>query len=67
MNSTLLGLPRDIKGLIYFGALSHLTSSILQLPLSEVVKSISPVAITNLDTDVCFWKGSWTQEAGRGL
>ncbi|KAF8422673.1 exocyst complex subunit Sec15-like-domain-containing protein [Tirmania nivea] len=57
MNSTLLGLPRDIKGLIYFDALSHLASSILQLPLADEVKSISPAVITDLDTDVCFLQG----------
>lgn len=57
MNSTLLGLPRDIKGLIYFDALSHLASSILALPLAEEVKSISPSAIADLDTDVCFLQG----------
>ena len=29
MNSTLLGLPREIKGLIYFDALSHAANKIL--------------------------------------
>jgi hypothetical protein len=29
MNSTLLGLPRDVKGLIYFDALSHAANMIL--------------------------------------
>lgn len=29
MNSTLLGLPREIKGLIYFDALSHAANRIL--------------------------------------
>ncbi len=29
MNSTLLGLPKDIQGLIYFDALSHIATSIL--------------------------------------
>lgn len=29
MNSTLLGLPREIKELIYFDALSHAASEIL--------------------------------------
>lgn len=52
MHSTLLGLPRDIKGLIYFDALSHLASSILTLPLSDSVRSISPAAVKDLDTDV---------------
>ena len=57
MGSTLLGLPKDIRGLIYFDALSHLASSILKLPLSNVVKSISPAAVTDLDTDVRFLQG----------
>lgn len=32
MSSTLLGLPKDIKGLIYFDALSHIATSILVRP-----------------------------------
>jgi hypothetical protein len=31
MNSTLLGLPREIKELIYFDALSHAANKILVL------------------------------------
>jgi len=33
MNSTLLGLPREIKELIYFDALSHAAEKILVSPL----------------------------------
>jgi hypothetical protein len=32
MNSTLLGLPREIKELIYFDALSHAANMILVCP-----------------------------------
>lgn len=32
MNSTLLGLPREIKELIYFDALSHTAEKILVCP-----------------------------------
>lgn len=34
MNSTLLGLPREIKELIYFDALSHAANKILVRPRS---------------------------------
>lgn len=34
MNSTLLGLPREIKELIYFDALSHTANKILVRDLS---------------------------------
>ncbi|KAF8447072.1 exocyst complex subunit Sec15-like-domain-containing protein [Kalaharituber pfeilii] len=54
MNSTLLGLPRDIKGLVYFDALSHLASSVLKLPLQENVKAISRAAVEGLEVDVRF-------------
>ncbi|KAM0668774.1 hypothetical protein ACQRIT_003993 [Beauveria bassiana] len=52
MNSTLLGLPREIKELIYFDALSHTASKILALPLSPEVKSISSSAVSALSQDV---------------
>lgn len=35
MNSTLLGLPREIKELIYFDALSHAANRILVCCLSQ--------------------------------
>jgi hypothetical protein len=52
MNSTLLGLPRAIKELIYFDALSHAANKILALPLSPEVKHISPSAVAMLAQDV---------------
>lgn len=54
MNSTLLGLPRDIKGLIYFDALSHVASSILALPMSPSVTKITRAAVHRLEADVNF-------------
>jgi hypothetical protein len=52
MNSTLLGLPRDIKELIYFDALSHaaekvLVSCLLSLPpsLLFLIFSLSPYSL----------------------
>lgn len=48
----LLALPDDIKGLIYFDALSHLASAILALPMSDSVKQITPAAVENLKLDV---------------
>jgi len=54
MNSTLLGLPNDVKGFIYFDALSHIASSVIALPMSESVKKISIAAVQNLDTDVMY-------------
>jgi exocyst complex component 6 len=38
MNSTLLGLPREIKELIYFDALSHAAEKILVRPASRTQK-----------------------------
>ncbi|RYP61617.1 hypothetical protein DL769_007615 [Monosporascus sp. CRB-8-3] len=52
MNSTLLGLPREIKELIYFDALSHAANMILALPLSPDVKKINPNGVAALATDV---------------
>ncbi|KAI1247193.1 hypothetical protein MGN70_011080 [Eutypa lata] len=52
MNSTLLGLPREIKELIYFDALSHASSMILALPLSPDVKKINPNGVAALAKDV---------------
>ncbi|KAH8653382.1 exocyst complex subunit Sec15-like-domain-containing protein [Xylariales sp. PMI_506] len=52
MNSTLLGLPREIKELIYFDALSHAANKILALPLSPDVKKINPNGVAALATDV---------------
>ncbi|KAG6109793.1 hypothetical protein E4U13_005664 [Claviceps humidiphila] len=52
MNSTLLGLPREIKELIYFDALSHAANKILALPLSPDVKNINGNGVTALAQDV---------------
>ncbi|CAJ0540697.1 Ff.00g076800.m01.CDS01 [Fusarium sp. VM40] len=52
MNSTLLGLPREIKELIYFDALSHTSEKILALPLSSDVKHINPNGVAALALDV---------------
>ena len=52
MNSVLLGLPTEIKELIYFDALSHAATMILSLPLSPEVKRINPNGIAALAKDV---------------
>ena len=52
MNSVLLGLPTEIKELIYFDALSHAASMILNLPLSSEVKRINPNGVAALAKDV---------------
>lgn len=51
MNSTLLGLPREIKELIYFDALSHAANKILALPLSPEVKHINSNGVAALAKD----------------
>ena len=52
MNSVLLGLPTEIKELIYFDALSHAATMILKLPLSPDVKRINPNGVAALAKDV---------------
>lgn len=52
MNSTLLGLPVQIKELIYFDALSHAANQILLLPLSPEIKKINPNGVAALAKDV---------------
>ncbi|KAK2734018.1 hypothetical protein FQN57_001887 [Myotisia sp. PD_48] len=52
MNSTLLGLPTEIKELIYFDALSHLANRVLALPLDPEVKTINPNGVAALARDV---------------
>lgn len=54
MTSTLLGLPREIKELIYFDALSHAANMILALPLSNDVKKINNNGVAALAKDVAF-------------
>ncbi|KAI1906614.1 Rab GTPase-binding exocyst subunit S15 [Ophidiomyces ophidiicola] len=51
MNSTLLGLPTEIKELIYFDALSHAANMVLALPLSPDVKKINPNGVAALARD----------------
>lgn len=52
MNSVLLGLPTEIKELIYFDALSHAATMILSLPLSTEVRRINPNGVAALAKDV---------------
>ncbi|OJD21010.1 hypothetical protein ACJ73_07653 [Blastomyces percursus] len=52
MNSTLLGLPTEIKELIYFDALSHAANMVLALPLSPDVKKINRNGVAALARDV---------------
>ncbi|KAK0738580.1 exocyst complex subunit Sec15-like protein [Schizothecium vesticola] len=52
MNSTLLGLPREIKELIYFDAIPHAANKILALPLSPDVKKINPHGVEAMSLDV---------------
>ena len=52
MTTVLLGLPTEIKELIYFDALSHTASAILALPLSTDVKHINPNGVAALAKDV---------------
>ncbi|KAL9014814.1 MAG: hypothetical protein Q9173_000547 [Seirophora scorigena] len=52
MTTVLLGLPTEIKELIYFDALSHAATMILSVPLSPDIKSISPHGVAALAKDV---------------
>ncbi|KAL8710484.1 MAG: hypothetical protein Q9220_004916 [cf. Caloplaca sp. 1 TL-2023] len=52
MNTVLLGLPMEIKELIYFDALSHAATMILSLPLSLEVKNINANGTAALAQDV---------------
>ena len=52
MSSVLLGLPPPIKELIYFDSLSHISSSLLSLPLDQSIRRISPQAVTAYRLDV---------------
>lgn len=54
MNSVLLSLPREIKELIYFDALSHAAERILALPLLPEVKQINPNGVAAIAQDVKF-------------
>ncbi|KAJ4302766.1 Rab GTPase-binding exocyst subunit S15 [Kalmusia sp. IMI 367209] len=50
-NSVLLALPEEVKGFVYFDALSHAKDAILALPLDESVKRITPAAVSALAID----------------
>ncbi|PPJ52727.1 hypothetical protein CBER1_11163 [Cercospora berteroae] len=52
MSSVLLGLPEQIKELIYYEALNHISDSLLRLPLDPSVRHISPQAATAFKLDV---------------
>ena len=52
MSSVLLGLPPQIKELIYFESLSHISTSLLSLPLDQTIRRISPQAVTAYKLDV---------------
>jgi hypothetical protein len=52
MNSVLMGLPPEIKELVYFDSLSHTSRSILSLPLDDNVQSITPIAVDQFAKDV---------------
>ncbi|KAI5365063.1 Putative exocyst complex component EXOC6/Sec15, EXOC6/PINT-1/Sec15/Tip20, domain 2 [Septoria linicola] len=52
MSSVLLGLPEQIKELIYFEALNHISEQLLSLPLDQNVRHISPQAATAFKLDV---------------
>ncbi|KAF1915430.1 exocyst complex subunit Sec15-like-domain-containing protein [Ampelomyces quisqualis] len=51
MSSVLLALPTEIKEFIYFDALAHAATAILDLTLDESVKRITPSAVADLATD----------------
>jgi hypothetical protein len=51
MSSVLLALPTEIKEFIYFDALSHATTAILNLPLDDGVRRITPSAVKTLAND----------------
>ncbi|KAG9196040.1 exocyst complex subunit Sec15-like protein [Alternaria panax] len=53
MSSVLLALPTEIKEFIYFDALSHASTAILDLPLANI-KRISPAAVATLAADTTF-------------
>jgi hypothetical protein len=54
MNSVLLGLPTEIKEFIYFDALSHASTMILNLPLDDSVRRITPAAVQAFTKDAEF-------------
>ncbi|KAL1304394.1 hypothetical protein AAFC00_003394 [Neodothiora populina] len=71
MHTVLLGLPIALKSLIYFDALSHISTSLLALPLDAHIKTISPQAVTAFRLDceylVDFVKAMGDQVLEEGL
>lgn len=71
MHTVLLGLPLHLKSLIYFDALSHISSALLALPLSPHIMTISPQSVTAFRLDgeylVDFVKGVGDQVLIEGL
>ncbi|KAI5209385.1 exocyst complex subunit Sec15-like protein [Aureobasidium subglaciale] len=51
MSSVLLGLPVQIKELIYFDALAHISNAILALPLDPSIRRLSPQSVTAFRLD----------------
>lgn len=52
MNSVLLGLPPEMKDMIYFDSLNHAASTILELPLDPAVPAVTPAALALFKLDV---------------
>ncbi|KAK8213195.1 Rab GTPase-binding exocyst subunit S15 [Zalaria obscura] len=52
MSSVLLGLPVQIKELIYFESLSHISTMLLALPFDQSIRRISPQAVHAFRLDV---------------
>ncbi|KAK4985783.1 Rab GTPase-binding exocyst subunit S15 [Elasticomyces elasticus] len=52
MSSVLLGLPVQIKELIYFESLAHISTALLSLPLAPSIRRISPQAVLAFRLDV---------------
>jgi hypothetical protein len=50
MSSVLLGLPVQIKELIYFDALAHISNAILALPLDPSIRRASRRSVLTLST-----------------
>lgn len=52
MSSVLLGLPLQIKELIYFDGLAHISNSLLALPLDQNLRRVTPQSVTAFRLDV---------------
>ncbi|KAL9082261.1 MAG: hypothetical protein Q9159_006574 [Coniocarpon cinnabarinum] len=52
MSSVLLGIPTEVKDMIYFDALSQASSDLLELPLESSVTMVTPAALQRLSLDV---------------